>query len=446
MQEQVGSNERTPLKISEANRSSVKYSPLENLEIGENEFLIVKKSGRTTSLWGRLELNKGKYMLTISGMVLSVTLMVFAFASRPIFYGAAWSANADPFSTVDPHDLGFTYIDRPEISKPGEVLRNLRSSGIPLPTNTWCENFLLGEGHNNSPQNKVFQIPYVLDTAGTIPGIRTHASHVFGTATSVEQTYEPENGLTIGAVEEFESQHRVSGDKDNIPARLAIVLEWESRDYRTTLTGSKMSSPIVRGSPYTSMEYFDASPMVTSQRFATVDPIVDPTNPTAASHIICGENGAFGPPAMVQSELMVHFDTSDMTWLIFLSEPAEFVCSNSKSSLDAESTGAPLPPGVVPPQEAEGPPLFTLKATGRMTHGMIRVAMANNCTTGQNAQYCDNFQSNDQTAFINLLRDHHDVYPTGKYKLILSSINHNKQGAAPSMRIIFEFLLQMRTS
>lgn len=417
MRDQMASTESTPLKKGEANRSSVRYTPLESLEIGEDESLTVRVNENPASLWKRLQLNKGKYVLTICGVVMSVALMIMAFTVRLNYYGAAWSANAPPFSVVDPHDLGFTYIDRPEDSKPGDVFRNLRSSGAPLPTNSWCENFFLGEGNNDNPENKVFQIPYVLDTAGPIRGIRTHASHVLGTSTSVEQAYEPENGLTIGSTEEFESQHRVSGDKSNVAARLAIVLEWESRYYRTTLTGSKMSTPIVRGSPYTSMEYFDASPMVVSQRYAKTDPYVDPTNPRGPAKMVCGKQGTFGPPTLVQSEIMVHFDTSDMTWLIFLSEPTEFVCSNSPPvPIDPADAPPPLPPGVVPAHPVQGPPLFTLKATSKMIHGMVRVAMANNCTTGQNAQHCDNFQPNDQTAYIELLRNHYDVYPTGKCK------------------------------
>jgi hypothetical protein len=417
-------SERTPLQLSDVNRSSVTYNPLSSFELEEDDGLVVTTPGKSLSIWKRLELNKGKYVLTISGMLTSLALMLIALTIRLQYYGAAWNADADPFSVMDPHDLGFTYVDRPEISKPGEVFRNLRSSGAPLPTNSWCENFLLGSGHNNAAENKVFTIPYVLDTAGPIPGVRTHASLVLGTTTSVEQTYEPENGLTLGAAEEFEAQHRVSGDKSNVAARLAIVLEWESRHYRTRLTGSKMSSPIVRGSPYTSMEYFDATPVISAQRFAKGEVQADPTNPSAAAAFVCGVDGAFGPPTLVQNEILVTFDTSDMTWLIFVSEPTEFVCSNTDTSLeDADASETPLPPGYVPPNPEEAPVLFTLKASSRMAHGMVRVAMANNCTTGQNAEYCDNFQPNDQEDYMSLLRNHYDVYPTGTWPLPTPSLS-----------------------
>jgi len=48
---------------------------------------------------------------------------------------------------------------------------------IPLPTNNWYENLLLGSS-NVDAENKVFAVPYILDTSGYIQGIRTHPAHV----------------------------------------------------------------------------------------------------------------------------------------------------------------------------------------------------------------------------------------------------------------------------
>lgn len=47
----------------------------------------------------------------------------------------------------------------------------------PLPTNTWYQNLILGD-ENTNPENKIFQIPHIIDTAGFIPGIRTHPAHL----------------------------------------------------------------------------------------------------------------------------------------------------------------------------------------------------------------------------------------------------------------------------
>lgn len=90
---------------------------------------------------------------------------------------AAWSSKAAPFSIVDPTTIGVIGIERPSISLPGKAFGNLVDKDIPLPTNTWFENFMLGPGDDENG-NKVFQVPYILDTAGPIAGVRTHACHV----------------------------------------------------------------------------------------------------------------------------------------------------------------------------------------------------------------------------------------------------------------------------
>jgi hypothetical protein len=93
------------------------------------------------------------------------------------FDSAAWSSKAAPFSDVFPGSLGVMGVERPAVSLPGKVFGSLIDKDLPLPTNTWFENFLLGSGHDEDG-NKVFQVPYILDTAGPIAGVRTHACHV----------------------------------------------------------------------------------------------------------------------------------------------------------------------------------------------------------------------------------------------------------------------------
>ncbi len=94
--------------------------------------------------------------------------------------GAAWSAIAQPYSVVNPESLGFLALDRPKVSMPGAIFGDLLLKKKPLPTNSWCENFFLGE-ENTLSMNRVFQLPYILDTDtknGTLQGITTHPTHV----------------------------------------------------------------------------------------------------------------------------------------------------------------------------------------------------------------------------------------------------------------------------
>lgn len=49
-------------------------------------------------------------------------------------------------------------------------------------------------------------------------------------------TYEPRDGVSIGAVEKFLDQHQVSADTDLALARLSTVLEWKSKEFADSET------------------------------------------------------------------------------------------------------------------------------------------------------------------------------------------------------------------
>lgn len=125
-------------------------------------------------------------------ILLLATLMTYT-KTRPLIApapkeGAAWSAIAQPLSTVDPESLGFIAIDRPKVSMPGPIFGDLLLKNVPLPTNSWCENFFLGNSNTES-MNRVFQLPYVIDTEthnGTTQGLDTHPAHVQANDRTVE--------------------------------------------------------------------------------------------------------------------------------------------------------------------------------------------------------------------------------------------------------------------
>ena len=72
-------------------------------------------------------------------------------------------------------------------------------------------------------------------------------------------TYELKNGMSLGAVEKFNHQHHVHTSKTvPRPSKLAIELEWVSSEDPS----QKMRCPIVRGAPYTTMEYVYSTPRI----------------------------------------------------------------------------------------------------------------------------------------------------------------------------------------
>ena len=180
-----------------------------------------------------------------------------------------------------------------------------------------------------------------------------------------------------------------------------------------------MKSAIVRGSPYTSMEYKDATPRLIAQRPIRFNPIIDNDDDNTLE---CGQGvGVWSTtPKLVQSELKIHFDISDFTWLVFVSEPTEFVCSN-KPEPEAVNN---LPPGVVGPTVEMGK--FELKATSPMKIGMMRVALGNNCTTGQNAQ------CKLHTLLIHILK--YCIHPS-RHAISIEIIDRNYQALALSQNL-----------
>ena len=64
---------------------------------------------------------------------------------------------------------------------------------------------------------------------------------------------------------------------------------------------------------------------------------------------VCGSGyGNYGEPFRTESSLKLSFDTSDQTWLLFVSEPTEFVCFYVLSNYEASVSG------VVPPLTQQG--------------------------------------------------------------------------------------------
>jgi hypothetical protein len=127
--------------------------------------------------------------------------------------------------------------------------------------------------------------------------------------------------------------------------------------------------------------------------------------------------------------MKLSFDISDITWMLFLSEPMDFIC---ESFLPPNVT---LAPGVIQSNNA----FFKLYATKPLNKGMVRLAMLNNCTTGQNAECIlfvlfellfllflyldcgDERKSRDSTEYEYLLRKHSEIYPTSELSMF---VNH----------------------
>uniref|UniRef100_A0A7S1U813 glucan endo-1,3-beta-D-glucosidase n=1 Tax=Phaeomonas parva TaxID=124430 RepID=A0A7S1U813_9STRA len=335
-------------------------------------------------------------------------------AAAPV-EGSAWPANPDPFSTVNPVDLGFQQALRDEVTAPGRIFGDVRhgaASGTPLPTNAWYQNLLMHDisGRFNAVENKANTIPYLLDTAvkdvgraqgededptagTTSNGLRIHYPNLLASATVVQLAYDEPAALQLGSAEAVKEQIVAASAPPN---ELSVTLEWAAE----AVAGAVMRAPIVRGMAYVTMEYEMLSPLVSGQMVPAGAPLLDGRVPLKCSVDSQSRAPKAKAAGTAKEFVELHFMQSDYTWLVFLSEPARVACSQS-------------------PPDAENQ-FFRMQTLDAMRTGVVRVALANNCTTGTNPTHCApdaTGTGRDQTKHAALLRKHRTMYPTGDAKV-----------------------------
>lgn len=320
-----------------------------------------------------------KYCLVISILLSLVCLISFSLvlSRRSIdtssydYVGKFDGKLTDPFSIENPLNHNALSLERPWDTKPGSVLTIAQQEFGSLPTNAWCENMFVGDG--NTDNNRVYQIPYVVDAAGPAPGIRTNTARLLANTRVAEMAFEPMNGLILSAVEPLEKKYKVVGNGQKVIGRLFLTLEWQPKISNTTLIipNYKMQAHIVRGSPYISTKYINTSPAIRAQRSLLHSPIIDGNDsPTHKTRLTCGDsnspNAFSNKPVRVNEYIQLRFYATDMTWIVFFSEPVEVVCASTAL------------------EEFEVTPYFELRVSKPMKEGLVRVAMVNNCTSGTN--------------------------------------------------------------
>jgi len=241
----------------------------------------------------------------------------------------------------------------------------------PLPTNAWWENFASAADPESSEGN-IFQMPYVVMSCA-------RAVHVIQPAMSENngESYQKSAGLSIGITDETAAEGPYAADWDE----LSFTMGWRS--------GSKgwiMQVPLVRGSPYVTAEYNGAIPHIYSlqklrmhngQRWISVDGIQHPCDGWTKL-----KGRVFG----------LDVEEHDKTWLI----------------LASMHTGE----GVQQEWTCQAEP-FSLVASHAHTGG-VRVALANDCTTGAHPVHCAGApHGKDASEYAELLVQYGGTYPTG---------------------------------
>jgi len=236
-----------------------------------------------------------------------------------------------PFSVLDPvEDLERYGYDRPTSSSPNARLDPLRDhrKGGAIPTNAWYQNMLrLDVDQEPTKNHRVYTVPYILDAAGIVPGIRAHATRLEATPSQVMLQIDEPYALTLGAMTEVKGEATVAtvldkGYSVHEATALGLTLHW----------GSYMKSTLVRGSPYVTMIYNMADPSAISsgilptmhwQLDTSEMPIVDGTRT-----VDCQSEPVF----TVERDIELAFLNSNQRWLVFFSRRVQLQCHNERGS------------------------------------------------------------------------------------------------------------------
>lgn len=148
---------------------------------------------------------------------------------------------ARPFSLLDPvEDLNLYNFQRPFQTSPSSRLDPLRAQAtesssmgkpIPLPTNAWYQNLLLlRENEQPNENHRAFAMPYIVDAAGQIPGLRIHTFQKVANYNTVNLNVNKPHALTMGAAVDYRQSNQIfnaaKGYSVQAATDLGVTLEW----------------------------------------------------------------------------------------------------------------------------------------------------------------------------------------------------------------------------
>jgi hypothetical protein len=131
------------------------------------------------------------------------------------------------FSLLDPVlDLGLVDFPRPPSSNPPKALTRKNSKQTSFPTNAWYQNLLLLRQDKPQQNHRAYAIPYVLDLAGSVPGIRVHHNSIGGSTNQFQVNMIDSFGLTLGATSGTSNDDKDFGYNVLETTPLGVTLEW----------------------------------------------------------------------------------------------------------------------------------------------------------------------------------------------------------------------------
>eukprot|EP00548_Thalassiothrix_antarctica_P007286 CAMPEP_0194136194 /NCGR_PEP_ID=MMETSP0152-20130528/6219_1 /TAXON_ID=1049557 /ORGANISM="Thalassiothrix antarctica, Strain L6-D1" /LENGTH=922 /DNA_ID=CAMNT_0038832747 /DNA_START=183 /DNA_END=2951 /DNA_ORIENTATION=+ len=339
----------------------------------------------------------------ILGTLLAILVVVIG--GRAIFRNSSNSSSKTSFQISPIDDMGMLSVQRNDDALPSSVWGNhLHQEGHPLPTNSWYLNLVSHRAaYKPDDQTRVYTVPYIIDTASPYPGmegLRVHWPIVQASDRTVQMVDDYKNVLCLGAegfVGSDSDDTGIDGSykvKDGPLSPLGVGLEWGD---------STMSTNIIRGMPYASMEYNNtAVPTIYSYNGLSSDIQIDRDSPfepetSEQPKVVCGEN-----VVSVERHLHLHIEGSDFTWMVFFSKPVKVSCTTPNGETNPLLQDFKLSVLENDDEDEESSSL------------VIRVALMNQCTTGHSTiqEHCmEKNAQPDQEGYERLLKAHAHVLP-----------------------------------
>jgi len=255
----------------------------------------------------------------------------------------------------------------------------------------------------------VYTIPYIIDTAAAaaatgMSGIRVHWPVLQASTNNMQMVDDYKNSISLGTVDESMISASSSPPYTVLEplSPLGVSLRWgdSATSNRDDDNKKSMTSHIVRGMPYATMQYHSGVlPFLHSYNG------LDATTADEGLKIDDGEGklkcgvGEAGTAATIQNEIQMHFINSDFTWIVFFSQPVTVTCEMSEG--DEKLRDFRL--NVVSFGEKEEDPLT------------VRLALLDQCTTGKSniQQHCDEKSKwKDRKEYEKLLREGAHAFPS----------------------------------
>lgn len=207
-----------------------------------------------------------------------------------------------------------------------------------------------------------------------------------------------------------------------------------------------MSSSIVRGMPFTTMEYPKKKAIVASDGRRILPTIASPIELTGPILVDGGNQklDCISPSAkVVESVLVEHdielfFNTSDFTWMVFFSEPAWIQCiedDNRRMYIQVVEYGnngekSNLGGNVTTTDEQDE------CSNSEKDVFVLRAALLDQCTTNSNPTACRVALSNrlpkdepEKEEYTKILREHADIYPGRNSSFFYNMTDDEADGA-----------------